>query len=260
MSAWSVEPSVGIPVTLAAVVYLRGWLRLREHVAPRLQSRHAVFFVAGLLTIVLALARPLELLAERWLSAHMVQHMLLMVVVAPLLWMGAPVAPLLVGLPRPIRRVVLAITNAATDRALTRGLLHPTFGWAAFAISFWVWHTPALYNLTLESHLWHHVEHACFLGSALLFWRPVILAWPARAIWPRWTMIPYLGLAMFQSLPLAAILTFSDRVIYRGYSLDDQALAGVIMWIPGSVPLLIPLLRLSVELSAGRVATERSRA
>jgi putative membrane protein len=260
MSAWSVEPSVGIPVTLAAVVYLRGWLRLREHVAPRLQSRHAVFFVAGLLTIVLALARPLELLAERWLSAHMVQHMLLMVVVAPLLWMGAPVAPLLVGLPRPIRRVVLAITNAATDRALTRGLLHPTVGWAAFAISFWVWHTPALYNLTLESHLWHHVEHACFLGSALLFWRPVILAWPARAIWPRWTMIPYLGLAMFQSLPLAAILTFSDRVIYRGYSLDDQALAGVIMWIPGSVPLLIPLLRLSVELSAGRVATERSRA
>ena len=72
-------------------------------------------------------------------------------------------------------------------------------------------------------------------------------------------MIPYLGLAMFQSLPLAAILTFSDRVIYRGYSsLDDQALAGAIMWLPGSFPLLIPLLRLSVELSAGRVVIERS--
>src|SRR5207247_9482407 len=118
-------------------------------------------------------------------------------------------------------------------------------------LSFWGWHVPALYDLALESHLWHHVEHACFLVSALLFWRPVILAWPSRMTWPRWTMIPYLGLAMFQSLPLAAILTFSDRVIYAGYSsLDDQALAGVIMWVPGSLPLLLPILRLVVELSS----------
>src|SRR5262249_2430622 len=157
-------------------------------------------------------------LAERWLSAHMVQHMLLMVVVAPLLWMGAPVAPLLVGLPRPIRRVVLAVRNAPGVRAVTRWILHPSLGGSASAITFWFWPVPALYDVTLESDRWHHVEHACFLGSALLFWRPVILPWPARVMWPRWTMIPYLGLAMFQSMPLAAILTFSDRIIYRGYS------------------------------------------
>ena len=259
MSAWLVEPSVGIPVTLTAVVYLRGWSRVRRRLARRFRSRHAVMFIAGLATMLLALSSPVETLAQRWVSAHMVQHMLLMVVVAPLLWMGAPVAPLLVGLPRPIRRVVLALTNAPGLRAVTRWILHPSVGWLAFALSFWIWHAPALYDLALESHLWHHVEHACFLGSALLFWRPVILAWPARAIWPRWTMIPYLALAMFQSLPLAAILTFSDRVIYRGYSsLDDQALAGAIMWLPGSFPLLIPLLRLSVELSSGRVVMERS--
>jgi putative membrane protein len=259
MSAPLLEPSVAIPVTLTAVVYLRGWRRLHQRLARRFENRHAAFFVAGLATMVLALSSPVETLAERWLSAHMVQHMLLMVVVAPLLWMGAPVTPLLVGLPRPIRRVVLAATNAPSVRAVTRWILHPSVGWTAFAITFWIWHAPALYDLTLESDAWHHVEHACFLASALLFWRPVILAWPARAIWPRWTMIPYLGLAMFQSVPLAAILTFSDRVIYRGYSsLDDQALAGAIMWLPGSFPLLIPLLRLSVELSAGRIAIERS--
>ena len=259
MSAWLVEPSVAIPVTLTAVVYLRGWSRLRRRLPLRVRSRHAVCFLASLATMLLALSLPVEMLAERWLSAHMVQHMLLMVVVAPLLWMGAPVAPLFIGLPRPIRRVVLAVTNAPGVRAVTRWMLHPGVGWSAFAITFWVWHAPALYDLTLESDLWHHVEHACFLGSALLFWRPVILAWPARVIWPRWTMIPYLGLAMFQGMPLAAILTFSDRVIYRGYSsLDDQALAGAIMWLPGSFPLLIPLLRLSVELSAGRVVIERS--
>src|SRR5207245_2660366 len=117
----------------------------------------------------------------------------------------------------------------------------------------------SLSALSLESDLWHHVEHACFLVSALLFWRPVILAWPARMTWARWTMIPYLGLAMFQSLPLAAILTFSDRVIYAGYSsLDDQALAGVIMWVPGSLPLLLWILRLIVELSSNPVAMARS--
>src|SRR5262249_55980643 len=87
--------------------------------------------------------------------------------------------------------------------------------------------------------------------------RPVILAWPAQMTWPRWTMLPYLGLAMFQSVPLAAILTFSDRVIYTRYSsVEDQALAGVIMWVPGSIPLLLPILRVIVELSSARVGIE----
>src|SRR5262249_48189315 len=169
MSAWPVEPSVAILVTLTAVVYLHGWSRLRHRMARRFQNRHAVFFLASLATLVLAVARPVEMLAERWLSAHMVQHMLLMVVVAPLLWVGAPVAPLLVGLPRRIRRVVLAVTNASGVRVVTRWMLHPSVGWSAFAITFWAWHAPALYDLTLESDFWHHVEHACFLGSALLF-------------------------------------------------------------------------------------------
>ena len=108
MSAWPVEPSVVIPITLTAVVYLRGWNRLRRRLPRRVCGRHAVIFFASLATMLLALSSPVDTLAERWLSAHMVQHMLLMVVIAPLLWMGAPVAPLLVGVPRTIRGVVLA--------------------------------------------------------------------------------------------------------------------------------------------------------
>ena len=261
MSAWPVEPALSVPVVIAAAAYLRGWRRLRRRLARRVAARHALVFLAGLATMLLALASPVETLTHRWLSAHMVQHLLLMVVVAPLLWMGLPVAPLLVGMPRWLRGLVLALTNSPLGLRLTRGLLHPSVGWTAFALGFWVWHAPALYDLALESDRWHHVEHACFLLSALLFWRPVILAWPARMPWPRWTMIPYLGLAMFQGLPLAAILTFSDRVIYAGYSsLDDQALAGVIMWVPGSLPLLLPILRLIVELSSGRLSIERTHA
>jgi putative membrane protein len=226
MSAWPVEPSVSIPVAITAAVYLSGWSRLRLRLPRRFGVRHAVLFLGGLTVLVVATASPVDTLTHRWLSAHMVQHLLLMVVVPPMVWMGAPVAPLLVGLPRPIRRAVLACTNSRAGRRARRWLAHPAVGWIAFALDFWIWHVPALYELAIESHLWHHVEHACFLASALLFWQPVILAWPARMTWPRWAMIPYLALAMFQSVPLAAILTFSDRVIYTGYSsVDDQALS-----------------------------------
>jgi cytochrome c oxidase assembly factor CtaG len=257
MSAWPVEPSVGIPVVIAAATYLRGWSRLRRRLPQRFEVRHALVFLAGLAAMLLALSSPIDTMTHRWLSAHMVQHLLLMVVVAPMLWMGAPVAPLYVGVPRSVRNIVLAVTNAPASRRLTRWLLHPIVGWISFALFFWVWHVPALYDLALDSDVWHHTEHACFFVSALLFWRPVILAWPAKMVWPRWAMVPYLGLAMFQNLQLAAILTFSDRVIYTRYSsLDDQALAGVIMWVPGSLPLVLPILRLIVELSSGRVAIE----
>ena len=254
---WPVEPSVGIPVVIAGAVYLRGWGRLRRRVPQRFDVRHAAVFLAALVTMLLTLSSPVDTMAHRWLSAHMVQHLFLMVVVAPMVWMGAPEAPLLVGLPRLLRKIVLAVANAPASRRLTRGLLHPSTGWVAFALAFWVWHAPALYDLALDSDLWHHTEHACFLVSALLFWRPVILAWPAKVTWPRWAMIPYLALAMFQSLPLAVILTFSDRVIYTRYSsVDDQALAGLIMWVPGSLPLLLPMLRLIVDISSERVAME----
>jgi putative membrane protein len=133
----------------------------------------------------------------------------------------------------------------------------PAVAWVSFALVFWVWHLPAPYDLALHSDAWHHAEHACFFTAALLFWRPVILAWPARSVWPRWAMIPYLALAEVQNTALAAILTFSDRVIYPAYvaasrnggfsALEDQAIAGVIMWVPGSVAFLLPTLWLVVQ-------------
>ena len=123
--------------------------------------------------------------------------------------------------------------------------------WVAFVLAFWVWHLPALYDLALRADGRHHVEHACFFVTAGLFWRPVLLLWPARSAWPRWAMIPHLALADLQNSVLAAILTFSDRVIYSTYGalppmgglspLEDQAIAGVIMWVPGPLAFLLPV-------------------
>ena len=136
-------------------------------------------------------------------------------------------------------------------------IAHPAFGWVSFVIAFWAWHTPRRYELALRSHAWHHAEHACFFATAMLFWRPVILAWPSRSQWSRWTMIPYLLLADLQNTVLAAILTFSDRVIYPAYAtitragaisaLEDQSIAGAIMWVAGSLLFLFAAASLAME-------------
>jgi len=252
-----IEPLVLVPAVVAAALYLRGWTTLSRRMPERFGPRQAIVFLIGLGTVLLASSALLDSSGHRFLWAHMIQHLLLMVVAPPLLWMGAPVAPLLLGLPRTVRGAVARGLAWRPIRQLSAWVTHPAASWIAFVIAFWGWHVPALYELALESDFWHHVEHACFLGAALLFWRPVILPWPARSPWPRWAMIPYLVLADLQNSVLAAIFTFGDRVIYAAYAtipraagegsaLEDQALAGVIMWVPGSILFFVPVLWLVV--------------
>jgi cytochrome c oxidase assembly factor CtaG len=258
-----VEPLLGV-LLVAGAIYVYGWRELSRPMPRRFGPGRLAAFLGGLGAIGLAVASPLDTLAGQRLVAHMTQHQLLMMVAPPLLWLGAPVAPMLRGLPRRIRRAVAAGLAAPMVRRITGVIAHPGVGWVAFVIAFWAWHTPALYDLALRSHGWHHVEHACFVATAMMFWRPVILAWPARLPWPRWTMIPYLLLADLQNTVLAAILTFSDRVIYSAYAggphdgiisaLEDQSVAGVIMWVTGSVVFLLAAVWLVMEVltPAGR--------
>ena len=250
--AWSFEPMVVVPVVAAAAIYVRGWTALRPRMPERFGAGRAAAFAAGLGVVLLALCSPIDALGHRLLQVHMVQHLLLMVVAPPLLWLGAPVAPLLAGFPLRARRGVASVLATGPVRWLSRVVTEPRVAWVLFVVAFWAWHVPALYDVALRSDLWHHVEHACFFLTALLFWHPVILAWPARQAWPRWGMIVYLLLAEAQATLLSAILTFSDRVIYPAYAagaglrglsaLEDQALAGVIMWVPGSIAFTLALL------------------
>jgi cytochrome c oxidase assembly factor CtaG len=266
---WNFEPVVVAPVLVTAALYVRGWRIACRRMPDRFDRRHLVAMTAGLLTIVLALASPLDALSARVLLAHMTQHLLLMVAAPPLLWMGKPVVPLLLALAPPVRRTVVGALVLPEVRLLSYVLADPMVSWVAFVVAFWTWHVPALYELALRSDFWHHVEHACFFVAACLFWRPVILPWPARSSWPRWAMIPYLVLADVQNSALAAILTFSDRVLYPTYdavprmwglsALDDQAIAGVIMWVPGSLVLLLPVVWLvATTLTGPRPALRRT--
>jgi len=257
---WNVEPALVLGLVLAALVYVRGWRRLRARRAERIDGPQLAALLGGLGTLFVALASPLDTLADRYLAVHMAQHIVLMVVTPPLLLLGAPILPLLHALPRGRARVLLGrVVTTLADR-----LGHPVVCWLAMSLATWGWHVPAAFELAVRDPAWHVVEHASFLTAGLLFWWPVVAPWPSRPHWARWAMVPYLLLADVQNTVLAAILTFSDRVLYPSYgngaaALEQQVLAGVLMWVPMSLAYLVPAAVLTVRLLA-RDVPQPSRA
>jgi len=259
LASWTFEPWIIVALLLAATIYLRGWWRLHHRLPQRFALWRLIAFQAGLFTLFLALSSPLHELAERLLQFHMIQHLLLMMVLPPLLLLGAPILPLLRGLPRPLLQYGLRhVFSSAAFQRVGRFLTYPLVCLLAFTVSNIVWHLPSLYELALHSEFWHDMQHICFLSTGLLFWWPVVQPWPSRAQWPAWAMIPYLLFADIQNTALAAFLIFSERVLYPSYVavprlwgisvLDDQAAAGAIMWVPGSVIFLAPLAVLVIRL------------
>jgi putative membrane protein len=241
LAAWNVEPALVATLGLAALVYVRGWRRLRARRPARIGPRHLAAFLGGLGTLFLALASPLDTLSDRLLAVHMAQHIVLLVVTPPLLLLGTPLMPLLFGLPAGRPRVLLGRLAARIGDWFGP----PLAGLLAMSLATWGWHTPEAFELALHDRGWHVVEHASFLSAGLLFWWPVVRPWPYRRRWPRPAMIPYLLLADLQNTALAAILVFSDRVLYPSYgsgpgALADQVVAGVLMWVPMSLAYLVP--------------------
>lgn len=256
--SWRFEPLVIAGLLLSAILYVRGWWRLQRTAPHRFPAWRLQVFLAGLASLFLALASPLDAFANFLLSIHMVQHLLLTMVAPPLILLGAPYLPILLGLPRHFVAEALGpFLKWNVLRSFAAFLTHPVVTWSLFAASNIAWHVPAFYELALRSPFWHRVEHACFLGTALLFWWNVLLPFPARPRFPRWTVIPYLLLADLQNTALAAFFSFYDRVIYPTYAtaprvtnlsaLADQAAAGAIMWVPGSIAFLAPCGAIAVE-------------
>jgi cytochrome c oxidase assembly factor CtaG len=258
LRSWAFDPWLVGALLVTAGVYLRGWLALRR----RWHGGRLAAFLGGLAAVYLALASPIEPVAALLLQVHMVQHLLLMMVAPPLLWLGAPLLPLLRGLPKPVRVYWVAPLLASRPlRRLFGRLTHPLAALALFVTATWLGHAPAVYDLALRSPGWHYLQHVCFLGAALLFWYPVVRPYPARPRWSCWLLLPALLLADLSNTALSALLTFSGRVLYPYYAevprlagisaLDDQSAAGVLMWVPGSLAFLAPLFAVGVGLMSG---------
>jgi cytochrome c oxidase assembly factor CtaG len=157
------------------------------------------------------------------------------------------------GLPRRLLRTPAGRLFASPRLTRScRWLVHPAVAWVLFVGSTWAWHTPTLYGRALASEVWHYAQHTCFLATALAFWWPVVQPWPSKPLVPPWAIVFYLVLADLQNTVLSAWLVFTERLIYPSYevaprlwgisALDDQAAAGAIMWVPGSVAFLLPVI------------------
>jgi len=222
--SWTFEPGVVLAFAAAAVVYGRG----RRRLGPR--PRRTVAFVAGLAALALALISPLDGHASHRFAAHMAQHLLLMIVAAPLLVRARPAAALTAGLPKTI---ALRRHHPRLDV-----LTHPLVVWGLGTVVLWAWHMPVLYEAALASDLLHAAEHATFLATAYLFWWFVL-----RRRTPR----PVATLVVFatgvQSSALGAVLVFASAPLYPGRTagLADQQLAGALMWGPPAFVYLVTM-------------------
>jgi putative membrane protein len=246
--AWSLDPLPLAGVALAAAAYLLTERHVRQRHPrnpPHRWRRWA--FLSGLAAIVLALASPIEAYEGQLFSVHMIQHMLLELVAAPLLLLGAPATLALRAASPSVRRGLLTVLHSWPVAVLT----FPLVTWLVFAGVNWGWHFSALYDQALENPPLHYLQHATFLIAALLFWWPVVGADPARWRLPRPARLFYLFLAMPQNSFLGVALMSAPAVLYPHYlsnlrdwgptAIADQNLGGIVMWVLGDVVFLIAM-------------------
>lgn len=250
--SWEWRSDVSLVVLIAGLLYLFGWLRLRQAGHFRLATLWRLLaYLGGLLAIVSALMSPLDALQPFLFSIHMIQHEVLMFLAAPLILLGWPMPFALWGLPPYLRRKLGRLL--VRQGLLRRGLAFLVKPGIAFALStgiLWLWHLPAAYDAALASTWVHNLEHLSFFGVFLLYWWPLIGAPPQPS--PLTTNAArglYLLAGATQMALLGGLITLSDQVLYTHYltvprltglsALADQRLAGAIMWFPG--PLIFGL-------------------
>lgn len=263
--SWNAEPVVVGCLAASGLLYARGALRLRgEHRWPVAGSARATAFAAGIVLLAVALLSPLDAWAEASFAAHMGQHLILMMIAPPLLILGRPIVTALWALPQPSRhRVARWWRRSRAWRLAIDFIRSPLIAWLAASAALWFWHLPRPYERGLHDPVAHALEHLSFLVSAILFWRVVIEDPQSRRLSLGATMLFVATFAM-QNGMLGAILIFAPRVLYPAHAiapgwsaftpLEDQQLAGVLMWL---VTGLIDLIVLGVLFVTWLASSER---
>ena len=248
--AWQLEAHVLLPLAAAALLYHLAVGRVNAaHPANPVPRFRYWCWQAGVLSLLIALASPVATYDTTLFSVHMVQHLLLTMVAAPLLALGAPITLLLrVSSSETRRRVILPILHSR----LLKWISFPVVTWVIFAAVMWGTHFSALFDASLDNEAAHFLEHALYLGAALLFWWPVVGADPSPWRLPHPARIGYLFLGMPQSSFLGLAIFSAPAVLYAHYDtlerswgptpLADQQLAGGLMWVFGDALFLIGLL------------------
>ena len=272
-NGWPIPPIVLLGCLVAEILYFRGWCILinEEHVKEATRTTtpltgsgnyqwdswfwRGIYFLGAIFVFLLAASAPIDILSGRLFWVHMVQHLLLLVVMAPLLVAGAPLLPMWLGLPAWARRFVKASAQRKAGRAFYRlayqvghWLRQPAIACVLLILGTWVWHWPPLYDLALRNDAIHDwCEHVTFQAVSILFWTQVIPSPPLRPWLGYLGRIGYLGVAIAQNVVLAALLGFAQAPLYAPYAqlatlsggftaLQDQQFGAGIMWTFGDLP------------------------
>jgi cytochrome c oxidase assembly factor CtaG len=243
---WTFDPTVWLPAIAALLLWRAGvGMADRAHPGHPVERRRTAFWVAGVAVVVIALDSGVGLYDTTLFGDHMLQHMLLTMIAPPLLLLAGPIT------------LVLQASSAATRKRWILPFLHsrvvrflsfPVVSWLLFAAVMWGTHFSPLFDASLENEWLHRLEHALYLSTALLFWWPVVGPDPSP-----WRMTPavrplYVGLQMTQNTFLAVAIYFAPAPLYRHYEtlvrswgptpLEDQQLAGGLMWMGGDLVFL----------------------
>ncbi len=232
---WNFAPSILMMLISQAALYayLIYIARRDGRWGSEVRASHVIYFAFGLILILVALVTPIDSLSNQALfSAHMVQHILLMILAPACLLLGTPDYWIRYLYELPLLKKVLP--------RVTR----PLVTLVSFNVIMWIWHVPALYEGALRDPNIHILEHMMFLAAGVILWLPVIHDLPPRHVLSYPARIAYLFACMISSSILGAIFTFAPTIIFPFYSnaplafgmtpMTDQQLAGLIMWVPGS--------------------------
>jgi putative membrane protein len=238
-----------VVLILVSFVYMRGRLGLRRARVSNIPNWRAASFLFGVSLVWAALGSPLAAYDHDLLTAHMIQHLLLMTFAPALILLSEPLMAFWQGLPRFGQDMVGLLFQLPFVQRLARTVTRPALCWAVSALTLMAWHVPAFFMLGMQSAVWHSVEQASFLVAGFLFWWPVVQAWPSNATGPQWSTLLYLFLATLPCDILSGFLVFSDHVAYPVYFsmprhfglsvLEDQQCAAALMWTCVTVVYLL---------------------
>ncbi|HYP87721.1 MAG TPA: cytochrome c oxidase assembly protein [Polyangiaceae bacterium] len=246
---WTWDPLPLVTLATSALAYGFGLWRTWSHagVGRGVTRAQACCFGAGLLVLALALISPLDRLSDSLFSAHMSQHELLMVGAAPLMVLGRPLMAYLWVLPQRRRSALGAWLQRPSVRASWQFVSAPLMVLVLHAFVRWIWHLPSLFEAAMRHEALHAVQHVSFFLTAALFWWALIHGRYGKAGYGLGVLFVF-ATALHTSV-LGALISVAPRLLYPIYlsrtqaagwqPLEDQELAGLIMWVPSGAVLSI---------------------
>jgi cytochrome c oxidase assembly factor CtaG len=237
---WTFDPWIVIPLFTAAVLYSVGTIVLSRRSGHGLRPWQVTAYAAGWLALAGALVSPLHWLGEHLFTVHMIEHEIVMAIAAPLIVLARPTGILLWGLPRGVRHAIGRIAGLKLSRVLWALLTRPSHATILHGVAIWVWHVPLLFDAAVLHESVHRLQHLSFFLTALLFWWALVRR--SRYGTATW----HLFVTMIHTTVLGALMALAPRVLYTAQTadaaswgltpLEDQQLAGIVMWVPaGSV-------------------------